>query len=149
MADGVSVTTKIELSGNFFTHRPGATLYKNIGAMLEGLAEELEGAVRGQIQGRAGEMPGYTGWTASHVVGYTTSPETGKHWALWAAVGLPTTGMDRATAIMTKAKAAGRRQGKHGVARGIEERFHPFRQAKSAVYRSRSLISADLTKGLN
>jgi hypothetical protein len=132
---GVSLQGKIELSGNFFTHDPGKTLYRNIGDMLEALSDELETSVSGAIRGYP--LPQSVGWTADHVVGYVISPTTGKHWALWAAVGLPTTGMDRATAIRTKAAGA-----------SIERRFHPFRQAKSAVYRSRALISADLAKGL-
>jgi hypothetical protein len=132
---GISLQGRIELSGNFFTHDPGKTLYKNIGTMLEGLSSELEGSVRDAISGYP--MPQSTGWTAAHVKGYVTSPKTGKHWALWAAVGLPTAGMDAKTAIRTKAAGA-----------SIERRFHPFRQAKSAVYRARALISADLARGL-
>jgi hypothetical protein len=132
---GVSLQGKIELSGNFFTHDPGKTLYRNIGDMLEGLSGELETSVSGAIRGYP--LPQSIGWTADHVTGYVTSPETGKHWALWAAVGLPTTGMDAPTARRTKAAGA-----------SVERRFHPFRQAKSAVYRARALISADLAKGL-
>lgn len=131
------VQTKVELSGNFFTHQPGRTLYRNIGDMLDALSAEMEGIVRGEVLSHAGDMPRWTGWTAGHVSGYTTSPVTGKHWALWAAVGVPTTGMDRKQAIRTKAAAA-----------SIERRWHPFRRVKSAVYRSRALISADLAKGL-
>ena len=44
---GVSVTTKVELSGNFFVRDPSKTLYRNIGDMLEALAGEMEGIVRG------------------------------------------------------------------------------------------------------
>ena len=132
----VSLQAKVELSGNFFRRDPGKTLYANIGDMLERLASDLESQVAGAIRGYP--LPQSIGWTADHVKGYTTSPRTGKHWALWAAVGLPTTGMDRTVAIRTKAAGA-----------SVERRFHPFRQAKSAVYRSRSLISADLAKGLD
>ena len=55
----------------------------------------------------------------------------------WAAVGAVTSGMSAKDAIRTKAAAA-----------TIERRWGPYRRAKSAVYRSRALISADLTKGL-
>lgn len=134
----VSVQSKVELIGPFFTHDPGKTLYANIGVMLAGLSDEMESTVRGDITSHAGDMPRWTSHTADHVSGYTTSPVTGKHWALWAAVGVPTTGMDRKQAIRTKAAAA-----------GIERRWHPFRRVKSAVYRARALISADLAKGLN
>jgi hypothetical protein len=134
---GVVLSTKIELSGNFFARDPGRTLYTNIGHMLEGLSHELESVVRDDIQAHASAMPGYSGWSRDHVHGYTTSPTTGKHWAVWAAVGSVTAGMDRRLAIRTKAAAA-----------TIEARWHPYRRVKSAVYRSRALISADLAKGL-
>lgn len=135
---GVSVTTRIELSGNFFTHDPGKTLYANIGDMLDNLAPEMERTVRDAIESHAGSMPAYTGWSAAHVQGYTIGVKTGKLWALWAAVGSVTAGMDRKNAIRTKAAAA-----------TIERRWHPYRQVKSAAYRSRALISADLAKNLN
>lgn len=135
---GQAVTTRITLSGNFFTHDPGKTLYANIGAMLEGLAAELEDVVAADTQAHAEAMPFYTGWTTRHVKGYVTSAKTGKHWALWAAVGSVTAGMDRKDAIRTKAAAA-----------TIEARWHPYRRAKSAVYRARALISADLAKGID
>ncbi len=138
MPSPVKVTTKIELSGNFFTHKPGDTLYTNIGHMLDALAGELEAEVSGQFAAHAGSMPAYTGWSTGHVRGYTTSPKTGKHWALWAADASVTQGMSAKDAIRTKAAAA-----------TIERRWHPYRQAKSAVYRSRALISADLAKNLD
>ena len=119
---GVSVTTKVELSGNFFVRDPSKTLYRNIGDMLEALA---------------GEMPGYSGWSYDHTVGYVKSGLTGKRWATWAAVGAVTAGMSKKDAIRTKAAAA-----------SIERRWHPYRRVKSAVYRSRSVLSADLARGL-
>jgi hypothetical protein len=134
----VAVTTKIELSGNFFTHDPGKTLYANIGDMLDKLASEMEAEVAGDIAAHESQMPAYTGWSTAHVRGYTTSPRTGKHWALWAAVASVTQGMSRKDAIRTKAAAA-----------TIERRWHPYRRVKSAVYGSRALISADLAKNLD
>lgn len=134
----VKVTTTVSLEGNFFRHDPGRTLYQNIGDMLEAMSGEMQTAVRADITANAGSMPGYSGWSWAHTLGYTTSPKTGKHWALWAAVGAVTQGMSAKDAIRTKAAAA-----------SIERRWHPFRQVKSAVYRSRALISADLAKDLN
>lgn len=128
----------VSLEGPFFTYDPGKTLYHNIGDMLDAIADELEADVRAEIASHEGSMPFYTGWSADHVVGYRTSPKTGKHWAVWAAVASLTSGMSRTDAIRTKAAAA-----------GIERRFHPYRHAKDAVYRSRALLSADLAKGLN
>lgn len=136
MPSGVSLQSKVELSGNLFTHDPGKTLYQNIGTMLDGLADEMEGIVRADIVSRKGSMPYSIGWTERHVMGYRVG-RTGKHWAVWAAVGLPTTGMDKATAIRTKAAAA-----------GIEARWHPFRLVKSAVYRAKALLSANLARNL-
>ena len=132
-----SVTTTVTLEGNFFTHDPGKTLYANIGTMLDALAGDMEQAVRGEISAHAGSMPYYSGWSWAHTEGYTTSPKTGKHWALWAAVAAVTQGMSTPDAKRTKAAAA-----------TIEKRWHPYRKVKSAVYRSRALISADLAKGL-
>lgn len=132
-----NVTVKVELDGNFFKRDPGKTLRTNIRNMLDALAPVLDQEVESQIRSHAGDMPFFTGFTAAHVVGYTTSAKTGKRWGTWMAVGLPTTGMNRAEAIRTKAAAA-----------TIERRFHPFRSVKSAVYRARPLLTADLTKGL-
>lgn len=138
MAIGENTTIYVELSGPFFTRDPGKTLYANIGEMLTELGEELQEGVRSDIAGHEGDMPYWTGWSEDHVLGYTTSRLTGKHWATWAAVGSVTAGMDRDKAIRTKAAAA-----------SIERRFHPFRRAKSAVYHARAILSADLAKGLN
>lgn len=132
-----NVTTKVELSGNFFTHDPGKTLYGNIRDMLDALAAEMEGAVQQDIAAREGSMPYWTGWSKDHVVGYTTSAKTGKRWATWAAVGSVTAGMSKAKAIRTKAAAA-----------SIEQRFHPYRRVKSGVYRARALLTANLAKNL-
>jgi hypothetical protein len=138
MTTPVAVTTKIELSGNLFRRDPGKTLYQNIGDMLDKLADEMEREVRADISAHEGEMRYWTGWTRDHAIGYRTSPRTGKHWAVWVAVGEVTTGMSREQAIRTKAAAA-----------TIERRWHPYRRAKDAAYRSRAVISADLTKGLD
>jgi hypothetical protein len=132
----MSVTTKVELSGNFFRRDPGKTFRQNVRAMLDDLAEEMEAAVKGEIAGRAGSMPGYTGWTHDHTVGRTES-QSGKRWGTWAVVSANTNTMGASDAIRTKAAAA-----------TIERRWHPYRQVKSAVYRSRALIRANLAEGL-
>lgn len=133
----VAVTTKVELDGNFFRRDPGKTLRHNIRDMLDALSSEMEGIVRDEIAGHAGQMPGWTGHTLSTVKGYTTSAKTGRRWGLWAAVGTVTAGMSAKDAIRTKAAAA-----------TIERRFHPFRRVKAGVYRSRAVITANLTKDL-
>jgi hypothetical protein len=137
MAKGVSVTTKVELSGDFFRRQPGKTLRMNVRDMLDALSGWMEGEVRSQIESHAGEMPGWTGWSRDHTIGYTTSAKTGKRWGQWAAVGAVTAGMSRGDAIRTKAAAA-----------SIERRWHPYRKVKSAVYRARPIIQANLAKNL-
>lgn len=132
-----AVTATVELSGDFFKRDPGKTFYANLGDMLDKLGDELEQMVQAEIEGHAGEMQFYTGWTTQHAIGYRTSPKTGKHWSTWVAVGEVTAGMSRAQAIRTKAAAA-----------GIERRWHPYRHAKDAVYRARAVVTANLTKGL-
>lgn len=127
----------VQLEGDFFRHDPSKTLRGNIKDMLDALADEMEGLVKGEVASHAGSMPFYTGWSHDHVEGYTTSPNTGKRWGLWAAVGSVTAGMSKTDAIRTKAAAA-----------GIERRWHPYRRVKGAVYRSRAVVSANLTKGL-
>ena len=134
----VSVTTKVELRGDFFTKDPAKTVRGNIRDMLEALSDEMEHETRGQIADHASQMPYWTGHTLRQTKGYVTSPKTGKRWQLWAAVGVVTTGMDKKDAIRTKAAAA-----------TIERRWHPFRRVKSGVYRSRAVISADLTEGID
>ena len=82
------------------------------------------------------EFDALTIWTADSIVGRTES-NSGKRWGTWAVVSANTAGMSKADAIRTKAAAA-----------TIERRWHPFRQVKSAVYRARPLIRANLTEGL-
>jgi hypothetical protein len=82
-------------------------------------------------------MPFSTGWSAKHTVGRAESL-TGNDWGTWAVVSANATGLDGEDAKRTLAAAA-----------SIEGRFHPYRQAKSAVYRSRALLTADLTKDMN
>jgi hypothetical protein len=134
----VNVTAKVYLDGGFFTRDPGKTLRANVRDMLDGLAAEMEKEVKGIIGGAAGAMPGYTGWSYQHTKGYTTSGITGHRWQTWAAVTADTSWTkDKKPAQRTKAAAA-----------SIEKRFHPYRRVKSAVYRLRPVLSANLTRNL-
>jgi hypothetical protein len=154
-AGHVNVTSKVTLDGAFFRHDPVKGYHQNIRDMLEALSHEMEKQVKGEIAGHQGAMPRSVGWSYEHTKGYVTSARTGRRWALWAAVGAVTAGMDKKDAIRTKAAVAGRhnpidKDGRNiGVTPGIEGRFHPYRRVKSGVYRARALISADLAKGLN
>lgn len=131
------IVTKVTLEGNFFKGQPSKTLRENIRDMLDALSEWADDTVTAEVRSHASSMPFYTGWTADHIDGYTTSPKTGKRWQLHAAVATLTTGMSAAQAKRTKAAAV-----------GIERRWHPFRRAKSAVYRARPWVTADFLKGL-
>lgn len=133
----VSVTKKVTLEGNFFKRDPGKTLSNNVTDMLDALAAWMEGEVAGDIESHAGQMPFYTGWSADHTKGYTTSGFTGKHWSTWAAVAAYTAGMGKTDAIRTKASAA-----------TIERRFHPYRRVKAGIYRSKPVVAAALAKGI-
>lgn len=135
--DAVSLIGKVELSGDFFTHDPGKTLRANVRDMMDAIAAWMEIEAKAGVAAVAGSMPSSTGYTREHVVGYTTSGKTGKRWGTWAAVGLPTNGMDARQARRTKAAGA-----------SVEKRFHPFRRVKSGVYRSRPIIQANLAKHL-
>jgi hypothetical protein len=129
------LTTRVDFTGPFFTHSPGATLRGNIKAMMTALSKEMEADVRGQIDAKAGAMEFYTGWTRSHVIGRAESLSH-KPWLATAVVSANTNGMSAKDAIRTKAAAA-----------SIERRFHPFRRTASAVRGSRALL-ADLARGL-
>ena len=132
----MGVTTKVTLDGNFFRHNPGKTFRQNVKDMLDELAPWMQSEVRGVIEAHAGSMPFYTGWSEERVEGRTHS-NAGKRWGTWAVVSSNTAGMSARDAIRTKAAAA-----------GIERRWHPYRLVKSAVYRARPIIAADLSKGL-
>lgn len=133
----VSLTSKIELSGSFFTHDPVKSYRANIRDMLEALSVELEGQVKGEIEAHQGEMPRWSGWSRDHTKGYVIGAVSGRRWQYWAAAAAYTAGMDTKDARRTKAAAA-----------TIEKRWHPYRRVKAGVYRARALISADLAKGL-
>ena len=135
MTDGVSVTSKVQLEGDFFKRDPGKTFRANVRDMLDELASWMETEVRSDIASHAGSMPGYTGWSRDHTVGRTSWG--GNRWGTWAAVEASTEGIATKQAIRTKAAAA-----------SIERRWHPYRNVKSGVYRSRPIITANLTEGL-
>lgn len=132
------LTVKVDLEGNFFKRDPGKTLGMNVRDMLKQLAAWMETEVRSDIASHAGSMPFYTGWSHDRVVGHVTSNKTGKQWRVTAAVQSQTLGMSAKDAIRTKAAGS-----------SIEGRFHPYRRIKGAIYRSRPILTADLTKGLN
>jgi hypothetical protein len=124
----------VDLSGPFFSRDPSLTVKGNIRRMMAGLAEEGEQALRDDIRGLP--LPRATGWTRDHAVGRVRS-NTGKSWMATAVISANTAGMGRNDAIRTKAAAA-----------SVERRFHPFRRTASAIRRSRKILGANLTKGI-
>jgi hypothetical protein len=130
----VGVESKVTLDGNFFTHDPGKTLRGNVRDMMEALAAEMEKEAKVIIGGAP--MPHSTGWSYQRTVGRVVSYQ-GKRWGTWAVVSANTNGLDRAAAVRTLAAAS-----------SIEKRFHPYRRVKSAVYRLRPVLSANLTRNL-
>ncbi len=133
---GVAVTTRVQLEGNFFKRDPGKTFRANVRDMLDELAAWMESEVKGTIEANAGSMPRWSGWSRDHTVGRTESL-SGRDWGTWAVVSANTSGMDARDAIRTKAAAA-----------TIERRWHPYRRVKQGIYRSRPIITANLTEGL-
>lgn len=127
---------KIEFRGGFFERDPRKTFRQNVMDMMDGVAREGEDTVRKAIQARAGSMPRSKGWTAAHVKGRTRSL-SGRKWQVTAVISANTAGMSRRDAMRTKAAAA-----------SVERRFHPFRRAAAAMRRSRAVMSANLTKGI-
>lgn len=132
----MTVQTTVVLEGPFFTRDPGKTFRQNVRDMNDALADWMDEQAESGVASHAGSMPNYTGWTAEHTVGRTHS-NSGNRWGTWAVVSANTAGMSAADAIRTKAAAA-----------SIERRWHIYRGVKAGVYRSRPLITANLTKGL-
>lgn len=130
------VTGRVEFSGPFFQRDPSKTVKANIHDMLADLAREAEQDVKGQIAGRAGSMPHYTGHTRDSIRGRVESL-SGNKWMLNMVVSPSTTSMGRAEAIRTMAAAA-----------SIERRWHPVRRTASAIRRMRAVLSANLARGL-
>lgn len=124
----------VDLSGPLFQRDPSLTVKGNIRRMMQGLAEEGEKAIQSEIGTL--NLPRSKGWTQAHAVGRVTS-YAGKRWWLNAVISANTDGMDRATAIRTKAAAS-----------SVEGRYHPFRRTANALKRSRAVLSANLTEGL-
>ena len=136
---------KAMLEGPFFTRNPGATVLGNIRHMLYEVGKLAASEVRRAIESHRGEMPRWTGWSARHVTSRTRGALDNR---LQAFVFLDTEGMTREDAIRTKAAGAGRTQGMRGTTPGIEGRWHPFRKTKNTIVRSRAVIGANLTKGI-
>jgi hypothetical protein len=121
----------IDVSGPFFQRDPKKTVRQNIRRMLEGLAAEGERGVQSQFGGHIVSGLGVTG-----VKGRVQSL-SGKAWAM--------------TAVISQQHvypwpSGGSRQYRGGK---LEARYGMFRRTASAMRRSRAVISANLTEGLD
>jgi hypothetical protein len=119
----------IDLSGPLFTRDPGKTVRQNMRRAIEGLVEEGEHTVQSL-------WPVRTGRGRAGSRGRVTSL-SGKPWFL--------TGVVSATYVYpwpgggSKQYRGGKVEAKHGM----------FRKTAAAMRRSRKVIAADLTRGLN
>lgn len=130
------VSLRMDLSGPFFTRDPRRTVKQNIREMMGRLADETEGDIRRAIAARRGAMPRSAGKTLGALRGRNEAL-SGKDWYQSMVVSVDTSRMDRQQAIATKAAAM-----------TIERRWRPFRRATSTIRRSRAILAANLTKGL-
>jgi hypothetical protein len=121
----------VELSGPFFQRDPKRTVRANIRRMLEGLAAEGERLVQSAFAGSI-----VSGKSQRGVRGRVQSL-SGKPWALTAVVS------------QTDVKpwpGGGSKQYRGGK---LEAQRHMFRRTAAAMRRSRAVLSANLTEGLN
>jgi len=136
----MAVKLSVELSGPFFQRDPARTMGENIQAMLEGLAEEGEGLVRTVLTaGESSRAPIAripSDRVSEHVVGRVHSL-SGKHWTSTAIISVNNSGFSRSQGISLMAAAA-----------GLEARLHAFRRTATALRRARSVLTANLTKGI-
>ena len=136
MARRPKYATTIDVSGPFFSRDPVKTFAGNVQDMLEAMSKEGEKDAKAQVEGLAGAMSRYTGWTTDHIKGRVHNI-AGKHWRKTAVVSVFPGGMDASTAIRTQAAAS-----------TIEGRWHVFRRVMSRLRRSRAVNMAELTKGM-
>lgn len=124
----MSTQTHVELSGPFFQRDPAETLRGNIRKMMAGIAEEGEKAVKANY-------PVRTGAGRRGVVGRVASV-TGKPWMASAVV---------SQTHVYRWPNGGAKQYRGGKS---EARHHMFRSAYRDLNRSRAVLRANLTEGL-
>lgn len=135
----MAVKLEVDLSGPFFTRNPGLTLRGNIARMMEGIASEGERLVRQDLA--RGESARATirrlgDRVSGHAIGRVTSL-SGKHWLATAVLSVNNRGYSRAQGISLMAAAS-----------SLESRQHSFRRVAQAIRRSRVILNANLTAGL-
>jgi hypothetical protein len=130
----------LKLEGPFFERDPKQTFRQNVRRMLEGLSAEGQQTIRELLAAGEGtrlpiaRIP--SDHVSEHVVGRVRS-NSGRPWALTAVVSVNNSGLSRAEGISLMAAAS-----------VVERRVHAFRSLSSGIRRSRAVLSANLTAGL-
>ena len=141
---------KVDFSGPFFTPAGDASLRQNIRAMLRAVADEGERAVEAR-------SPRVTG---AFIGGIQSRSESGsgKPWALSAVVSATHIypWHQHVSATISRRESGGRRASRRGENRQqaeyrggkLEAKFHMFRNVAGQLRRSRAVLAANLTKGI-
>lgn len=128
---------QVRLEGPIFEPNVHKTFGANIQALMDVLAAEGQRTIKTELVARRRRIPYWTGHTFNQVRGRTRSL-TGRRWRVSLVVSADTSGMSAREATRTKAAAA-----------QLEARYHMFRRTAAALRRSRNILAANLTKGLD
>ena len=133
----MTLQTRVELDGPFFTRDVRRTVRQNITEFEEAIAAYGQERARGALAGKRGAIPRWTGWTHGRIIGRTQAEmrRGGKAWQVTAVVSANTDQLGRREAIRTKAAAS-----------SIEGRFGIFRRTTFAI--RAKMRSVNLTKDL-
>lgn len=136
-----AISQKVEFSGPFFERDPGATLRGNIQRMMEAVAREGEQAVRAALA--IGESDRIVishhvepDRVSGHAIGRVTSLAS-KHWLATAVISVNNSGFSPAEGKSLMAAAS-----------AVEGETHAFRRTATALRRSRAVLRANLTAGI-
>jgi hypothetical protein len=137
----VKTSSRIDMSGPFFTNDPRKTFRQNARVLLDRLQEEGEADVKQQMRGgEGGRAPISQGVSPSrvsgHVVGRVVSL-TGRPWQATAVVSINNYGFSKAQGIALMAAAA-----------NVERETHAFRRTTNRLRRSRKVNASELLRGI-
>lgn len=135
----MTVRTSVTFSGGFFRRDPGATLTANIQRIMAAVAAEAAANVQQRLRaGQSGREPiSLLGnRVAEHVVGRVKSL-SGKPWLATAVISVNNSGYGRAEGISLMAAAS-----------EVESRTRAFRSTYLELRRSRAVLAANLTEGI-
>lgn len=132
----------IELSGPFFQRDPGLTLRGNIERMVQAIADEGASSARQSLQAGEGSRATITALgdrVSDHVIGRTHARPSrgGRQWRASAVVQVYNEGLDAASSRSLMAAAS-----------SVERRVRTFRSLAGSLRRSRAVLTANLTAGI-